>query len=287
MYRSSNSYAADIQMANGVMKGVPLQLNRSTGVWELDFEKFEAAITPRTKLVLINTPHNPTGKVFNYEELFKLKEIAERNPHVTMVTDEVYEKLVYDGKEHIRLASLPGMWDRTITVSSSGKTFSATGWKVGWAYGAAHLIKPIVLANQWIQFCVSTPAQRALATILTEADKPYEGFDNYYAFVNNQYKKKRDDLAESLRLGNIEPFIPEGGFFIMADTSKHTVPQKYLDLPGPTGESPVSRDWGFARWLTIDCGITPIPPSAFYTNDTKENAFNLGKCSSTESICIS
>ena len=264
-------------MAGGVTRSVPLELNRETSIWELDFNRFEAAITDKTKLLLINTPHNPTGKVFTREELNTLAEIVNRHPHVTVVTDEVYEKLVYDGKEHIRLASLPGMWDRRVTVSSSGTTFSATGWRVGWAYGAAHLVKPIVLANQWIQFCVSTPAQRALATILVEADKPYEGFPNYYAFVNNQYKKKRDDLVESLRLGNIEPYIPEGGFFIMADTSKHTVPQSFIDQPGPTGESPVSRDWGFARWLTIECGITPIPPSAFYTNDTKANAFNLAR----------
>ena len=270
-------YPAAVQMAGGVSRTVPLELNRNTKKWELDLNKLEQAITPKTKLLLINTPHNPTGKVFDRSELNEIAGILNRHPHVTCITDEVYEKLVYDGKEHIRLSSLPGMWDRVLTVSSCGKTFSATGWKVGWMYGAAHLVKPIVLANQWIQYCVSSPTQRALANILPVADQPYQGFKSYYDFVCDQYCKKRNDLGESLRLANIEPFMPEGGFFIMADTSKFQVPQKFLDQPGPTGETPVTRDWGFARWLTVEGGITPIPPSAFYTLETRNKAANLAR----------
>ncbi|RYH28348.1 aminotransferase class I/II-fold pyridoxal phosphate-dependent enzyme [archaeon] len=264
-------------MAGGICKAVPLELNTGSGTWELDFNKLESAITPKTKLLLINTPHNPTGKVFTLDELQKLADILQRHPHVTAVTDEVYEKLVYDGLEHQRLASLPGMWDRTLTVSSCGKTFSATGWKVGWVYGAAHLVKPIVLANQWIQYCVSSPTQRALAKVLKLADKPYESFSNYYQYICHRYATKRDDLADSLRQAHITPYVPQGGFFIMADTSKHCVPQKYLDQPGPTGETPVTRDWGFARWLTVEAGVTPIPPSAFYTNDTRHRAQHLAR----------
>ena len=105
-----------------------------------------------------------SGKVFSAEELQAIAEILFRHPHVTAVMDEVYEKLVYDGKTHIRLASLPNMWDRTLTVSSCGKTFSCTGWKVGWVFGAAHLVKPVVLANQWIQYCVSSPTQASILT---------------------------------------------------------------------------------------------------------------------------
>lgn len=235
-------------MAGGICKAVSLELNRTTGRWELDFAKLEAAITDRTKLLLINTPHNPTGKVFTTEELQTVAGILQRHPHVIAVTDEVYEKLVYDGKQHVRLASLPGMWERTLTVSSCGKTFSATGWKVGWIYGHADLVKPIVLANQWIQFCVSSPTQRAMASIIEQADQPYEGYPTYYAYVCDTYQKKRDDLVQSLKAGNIEPFAPEGGFFIMADTSKHDVPDKYVQQPGPSGEVPVSRDWAFARY---------------------------------------
>ena len=97
--------------------------------------------------------------MFTLEELEAISQILLRHPQVTAVTDEVYEKLVFDGRKHIRLASLPHMWERTITISSCGKTFSCTGWKVGWALGAPHLIKPMVLTNQWVHYCVSTPTQ--------------------------------------------------------------------------------------------------------------------------------
>eukprot|EP01099_Mayorella_cantabrigiensis_P001418 TRINITY_DN1614_c0_g1_i1.p1 TRINITY_DN1614_c0_g1~~TRINITY_DN1614_c0_g1_i1.p1 ORF type:complete len:441 (-),score=74.58 TRINITY_DN1614_c0_g1_i1:156-1412(-) len=274
---SFDIYLAGIQMAGGIIKPIPLDLNRETGRWELDFEKYESAITPKTKLLLLNTPHNPTGKVFTRAELEKIAEILHRHPHITAVSDEVYEKLVYDDHEHVRLASLPGMWDRVLTVSSCGKTFSATGWKIGWTYGAAHVVKPIMLANQWIQYCVSSPTQRAIARIIGEADLPYEGFPNYYEYVRNQYLRKRNHLADSLRSGNITPYVPEGGFFIMADISQHSVPSKYIEQPGPAGECPVTRDWGFARWLTIEHGITPIPPSAFYSAETKDKAANLAR----------
>lgn len=235
-------------MAGGKCKYVPLELEDSSGKWVLDMNKLENAIGTKTKIVLINTPHNPTGKVFSKNELEQIAAISKRNPHVTFVTDEVYEKLVYDDHEHICLASLPDMWDQCLTISSCGKTFSATGWKVGWVIGSSHLINPIVLANQWIHFCVSTPNQKAIAKILEESDKPYHGYENYYSYIREQYRLKRDHLVESLRLANINPSIPEGGFFIMANTSNHPVPEKYFKEPGPDG-NPVSNDWAFARFL--------------------------------------
>lgn len=141
----------------------------------------DRAITQRTKILLLNTPHNPTGKVFTEAELLEIAALLRRHPHVTVVMDEVYEKLVYDGRcvlrcspqqhthrantanatrTHARMAAVPGMWDRTLTVSSCGKTFSCTGWKVGWVYGPERLVKPVMLANQWVQYSVSTPTQR-------------------------------------------------------------------------------------------------------------------------------
>jgi kynurenine--oxoglutarate transaminase/cysteine-S-conjugate beta-lyase/glutamine--phenylpyruvate transaminase len=239
-------YTAAIQMAGGVTRSVPLELNRSNGKWELDFSKYEAAITPKTRLLLINTPHNPTGKVFSRSELEQMSTIIKKHTHVTAIMDEVYEKLVYDNNEHIRLASFPGMWDRVLTISSSGKTFSCTGWKMGWCYGAEHLVKPIVLANQWIQYCVSTPTQWAIAKAIKQAEQPYEGYPSYYEYIRQQYIKKRNSLVASLRDANFEPSVPEGGFFVMADTSKHNPPQAYLEQPGLDGKA-VTRDWAFAR----------------------------------------
>lgn len=238
-------YAAQVQMAGGVCNFVPLELKG--GKWTLDMNKLESKITPKTKLLLINTPHNPTGKVFSLEELQDLAAILRRHKHVTAVCDEVYEKLVYDGKQHIRLASLPDMWERVVTISSAGKTFSCTGWKVGWAFGAAHLIKPITMANQWIQYCVSTPTCRAVSEVLQASNKPYNGFPTYYDYVCSEYQRKRDHLAQSLREANLNPIVPEGGFFIIADTSSYQPSQEHYDVPGPDGSVPVSRDWAFAR----------------------------------------
>ncbi len=168
-------YPAQIQMAGGICKYVALEYNEKQKIWQLDMQKLEKAITNKTKMLILNTPHNPTGKVFTLSELQDIRNIVLKNKQVTVVMDEVYEKLIYDNKKHVRFAGLDGMWDRTLTVSSCGKTFSCTGWKVGWIYGSAKLIQPIMLANQWIQFCVSSPTQKAFSDIITISDQPYEG----------------------------------------------------------------------------------------------------------------
>lgn len=270
-------YPAQIQMAGGICKYVALEYSEKEKKWKLDMEKLEKSINKKTKMLILNTPHNPTGKVFTRNELEDIRNIVLRHTQVTVVMDEVYEKLVYDYKEHVRFAGLDGMWDRTLTVSSCGKTFSCTGWKVGWIYGNSKLIQPIMLANQWIQFCVSSPTQKAFSEIITISDQPYEGFTDYYTFISDVYEKKRNHLMESLKKGNLDPITPEGGFFIMANTSKHKFDAKYINEPGPTGSSPVSRDWGFARFLTQEVGVTPIPPSAFYCDETKHFASNLAR----------
>lgn len=280
-------YPAQVQMAGGTCVYVPLRVDKDTSIWSLNMHELESAITPKTKLILLNTPHNPTGKVLTESELLDIADIVRRHPQVTVVMDEVYEKLIYDGKQHIRFAALPGMWERTVTVSSCGKTFSATGWKVGWLYGHESLIKPVMLANQWVQFSVSTPTQRAVADIIKAADSPYEGYNNYYDYLLAMYDKKRHSLTDSLKSAGLTPYIPEGGFFIMADTSKHEIPRKYFDLPGPCGEVPVTRDWAFARWLTEEVGVTNIPPSAFYTPLRKPLGADLARfafCKTDESL---
>lgn len=195
-------------MANGKLITVPLELEEGSRKWKLDFDLLESRLTPNTKILLLNTPHNPTGKVFTVEELEKIAAIVVKFPNLVVVTDEVYEKLVYDGQEHVRFAGVSitsesnekiNMFDRTLTISSCGKTFSCTGWKVGWVYGPEELVKPVMLANQWIQYCVSTPTQRALAKILQQASAaPYEGFPSYYEYICNHYQKKRDQLVQAL-----------------------------------------------------------------------------------------
>lgn len=203
-------YPAQVQMAGGTAVYVPLRPPASaTEQWQLNMAELEAAITPRTKLLLLNTPHNPTGKVLTEAELTTIAEIMRRHPHVTIITDEVYEHLVYYGRKHTRFASLPDMFDRTITVSSAGKTFSVTGWKIGWTIGPKHLINPIMLANQWVQFSVSTPCQRAITHMIEYAAQPYLEYNSYYAYLQDTYQKKFDFLINMVKEAGLKPLVTE------------------------------------------------------------------------------
>jgi kynurenine--oxoglutarate transaminase/cysteine-S-conjugate beta-lyase/glutamine--phenylpyruvate transaminase len=205
---------------SGVCKYVPLQQPaEGSDQWTIDISQVEAAISPRTKVIVLNNPHNPTGKVFTREELLALAAVVERHPDLTVVTDEVYEHVVFDGREHVRFATLPNMWDRTLTVSSAGKTFSVTGWKVGWLIGPQRLVNGVMLANQWVQFSVPTPLQEAVAEMLVKADEPYQGHATYYDYVRATYKAKRDALVEALTSAGMHAYVPEGGIFVMANTS--------------------------------------------------------------------
>jgi len=216
-------------------------------------------------------PHNPTGMVFGKEKLEQIAEIVKEFPNVIVLMDEVYEHLVYDGRKHFHFASLPGMWDRTLTISSAGKTFSCTGWKVGWAVGPSHLILPLAMTHQWVSFSVPTPTQEAIARSMEIANHPYEGFPNYYEWLLDMYTKKRLALVRSLKKGKIIPIVPEGGFFIVGDTRFVDVPESYLSAPNTT------RDWALCRYLTIDVKVSPIPPSAFYCDENKHLAADLAR----------
>lgn len=275
-------YPAQVQLAGGICKYAELAL--VNGEWKLDFDKLEALITPATKVLLLTTPHNPTGKMLSRAEMEEVASILRRHPHVTAVVDEVYEKITYDGREHVRLASLPGMFERTITVSSVGKTFSCTGWKAGWAYGGSNLIKPLQLVNQWVIYCLNTPTSRAVADIIRKADEEYEGHASYYEFIRHDYQRKKDVLYSMLTKANLNPVTPDGGFFIMASLGDYDIDQKYFEEPGLDGKAPVSADYAFARWLTHEWGVTPIPSAAFYSPESTTVPQKLGKYPSIEHI---
>jgi kynurenine--oxoglutarate transaminase/cysteine-S-conjugate beta-lyase/glutamine--phenylpyruvate transaminase len=278
-------YASQVLMAGGTARYVPLRIVEGapaapgappTQLWKLDMAEFAAAFTPRTRVVVLNSPHNPTGKCFDAEELAQMAEVIKRHPRVVVVSDEVYEHMVYAPRQHLRIATLPGMWERTLTVSSAGKTFSVTGWKIGWAVGPEALVRGLVLTNQWVQYSVSTPAQHAVALCLERADQPYEGFANYYAWLNAEYVRKRDTLTAGLVAAGLRPIAPEGGFFIIADTSNVAVPESYMSVS--TKACPVmTRDWAFCRFLTLEHKVACIPPSAFFEGADKAIAKNIAR----------
>jgi len=270
-------YPAQIQMAGGKSVFVPLRPGKEPkGKWTLDLEEFEAAFTARTKLFVLNTPHNPTGKVFTREELEGIAAVIKRHPNVIVVTDEVYENILYGENKHERMATFPDMWQRTLTLSSAGKTFSVTGWKVGWMIGPENLIQAVMETNQWIQFCVATPNQQAVADVLRQASKPYRGFSSYYEWLRAEYTRKKDLLCRALTGAGIIPIEPEGGIFVMGDTSKIEFPEKYLQESTPACPQ-MTRDWAFCRWLTIEKGVAAIPPTAFYCSQHRELAANYAR----------
>lgn len=276
-------YYSQVRMAGGEPIFVPL---RPTGnvedgasrYFQLDFTELERAITPRTRVIIVNSPHNPTGKMFSEHELRTIADIVKKHPKITVIADEVYEHILYDPKNepHVHMGSI--LFDQTLTLSSSGKTFSCTGWKVGWAVGPPHLVKAVTAVQQWVNFSAPTPNQDAIAQALVQAREPYQGYNTFYDYLADDYKKKRQILMDALQTAGMTPVLPAGGFFIMADTSRIDFPlaemQATVKTPAMPAD-PMPRDWALSRWLTEHVGVTAIPPSSFMSPDTIPLASNL------------
>ena len=238
-----DSYLPSAIMANASLRVVTLR----PPDWSFDPEEAAAAFGPRTRVLLLNTPHNPTGKVFTAAELATLAELC-RQWNVVAVTDEVYERIVFDDAEHLPLATLPGMWERTLTINSTGKTFSMTGWKVGYAIGPERLTTPLRAVHQFVTFASVTPFQEAMAVALERA--PELG---YYTNLSSDYHRRRDALKVVLDGANL-PTLPVGGaYFLMSDIS-------HLGF---------ETDLEFCRWLTAEIGVAAVPPSAFYLDPAR------------------
>lgn len=229
-----DSYRASICMAGAVPRVVRLQ----PPAWRFDPAELRRAFTPRTRLLLLNTPHNPTGKVFSREELRLLADLCVEHD-VVCIADEVYEHLVFDG-QHIPIATLPGMRERTVTISSLGKSFSLTGWKIGWAAAPPPLTAAIRAAHQFITFCTSTPMQHAAATALGAGPE-------YYADLLSSYQRKRDYLVGELTRIGFDVRAPAGTYFVLAGFKNFSF----------------DDDVAFCKHL-IQLGVAAIPPSAFY-----------------------
>lgn len=232
-----DSYVPAVQFAGGIPKYYTLRAPD----WRIDPTELEALFSDRTRLILINSPHNPTGKVFTREELTLIADLCQRYD-VIALTDEVYEHIVFDGATHIPLATLPDMRDRTLTMSSMGKTFSVTGWKVGWVVGSPDLVRGMFRARQFMTFSGAAPLQHAAALALNSPD-------SYYDELAAMYQAKRDLLIDGLRSAGLNPLTPAGTYFVMVDIRD----REFAD------------DVAFCRYLTTEVGVAAIPPSAFYS----------------------
>lgn len=232
-----DSYVAMIQMAGGIRRPVTLRAPH----FRLDVEALRAAVTPRTKLILLNTPHNPTGTVLHRAELQAVADLAVAHD-LTVVTDEVYEHLVLDpGHDHVPLATLPGMFERTLTLSSVGKSWSLTGWKVGWATGPQDLVTALTSAKQWLTYTSGAPLQPAVAVALNDA------YD-FPATLRNSLRTRRDHLVAGLNGLGIRTYTPQGTYFALSDVA---------DLGW-------SDALAFCEALPARAGVVAIPASSFY-----------------------
>ena len=236
-----DSYVASIKMAGGI----PVPVTMHAPDFTIDKNELQKAITPKTKLLILNNPHNPTGKVWSLEELKDVATIVEKND-LYLMSDEVYEFLLFDGAKHYPTATLEGMFERTITVSSAGKTFGLTGWKIGWICANEKITKACRLVHQYVTFAVSTPIQEAVADGLAKLSDYLPGFVSLY-------KGKRDLFYKELTNLGFEFAIPKGTYFMMAPISKKT------NL----------KDVDFAMKLIQERKVATVPPSAFYLKSTE------------------
>ncbi|GLT49799.1 hypothetical protein SLA2020_233300 [Shorea laevis] len=232
-----DSYEATLSMAGAEIKCITLR----PPDFSVPIDELKSTISKNTRAILINTPHNPTGKMFTQEELNVIASLCIEND-VLVFSDEVYDKLAFE-MDHISIASLPGMYDRTVTMNSLGKSFSLTGWKIGWAIAPPHLTWGVRQAHSFLTFSTSTPMQWAAAVALRAPD-------SYYVELKRDYMEKKKILVEGLKDVGFKVFPSSGTFFVVVD---HT----------PFG---LDNDIAFCEYLIEEVGVVAIPTSVFYLN---------------------
>ncbi len=236
-----DSYVPNIELAGGVVVRVPL----TPGTFRPDFDRIAAAITPRTRAIIVNSPHNPSGMVWRGDDMLRLQEILAPTD-VLLISDEVYEHMVYDGQPHESAARYPGLAARAFIVSSFGKTYHVTGWKVGYVAAPAPLSAEFRKVHQFNVFTVNTPVQHGLAAFMADP-APYLDLPAFYS-------AKRDLFRAGLAQTRFRMLPSEGTYFQCVDISELAVPER--DLP----------EADFCQWLTREVGVAAIPLSAFYGN---------------------
>ncbi|MEK9161690.1 MAG: aminotransferase class I/II-fold pyridoxal phosphate-dependent enzyme [Chloroflexota bacterium] len=230
-------YAPEVIFAGGVPRFVAL----TEPDYTLDLDQLRKAFNSRTKAIIVNTPHNPTGHVFTRAELEGIAKLCQEF-NIVAITDEIYEHIVYDDRQHIPLASIDGMADRTVTISGFSKTFAATGWRLGFAFARGALSKAVRTVHDFTTICAPAPLQAAAVSALNLPD-------TYYAQVKTDYAQRRETIMSILLESNFIARPPEGAYYILADFGKWNF---------------VGDDYDFARWLPQTLGVAVVPASCFY-----------------------
>ncbi|KAL6021325.1 arylformamidase [Candidozyma auris] len=279
-----DQYIPNVEMTGAKVKYVKLKCpehfadrNTTGHEWEVDWEALEAAISPKTKIILINTPHNPIGKIFNEKELHRIGQLAIKH-NIILLSDEVYENLYYTPTFHrpATLASLPELAERTLTVGSAGKSFAATGWRVGWVQGPAELIKYVTSAHTRICFSVPAPLQQAVSEAFSAGEK-----NNYFEKTRQDYARKYEIFEKVFQDLGLPYTAAEGGYFLLVNFAKLKIPEDY-EYP----EEILARgtkDYKLVYWLIKEIGVVGIPPTEFIVaehrvNNPLENSVRFAVC---------
>ncbi|XP_023688552.1 kynurenine--oxoglutarate transaminase 3 [Paramormyrops kingsleyae] len=254
-------YVPMVRMAGGIPLLVPLRLNSenkaniTSAQWVLDPDELASKFNSKTKAIIINTPNNPIGKVFTKEELHMISDLCIKYDTLCF-SDEVYEWLVYKGHTHTKIATLPGMWDRTVTIGSAGKTFSVTGWKLGWSIGPDHLIKHLQTVMQNTLYTCPTPLQEAVAQGFLRESKLMGTPDCYFSSLAMELEGKRDRMAAIVRTAGMSPVIPDGGYFMIVDVTALNQDLSHM------GDDE-AYDYKFVKWMISEKKLASIPVTAF------------------------
>lgn len=236
------NYGPDAILSGAIPKFVKLR----EPDWRFDEEELSRAFTDKTRAIIINTPNNPTGKVFSRAELEYIARLC-IEWDVVAITDEIYEHMLYDGLQHVRMADLPGMRERTVTITGISKTYSATGWRIGWVIAPPEATNAIRKVHDFLTVGAAAPLQEAAAHALAYPD-------SYYAELERNYRSKRDTLMATLKEAGFRTFDTQGAYYIMTDASE------LMALAG------YDNDVEFAHWMIREIGVATVPGSSFYRN---------------------